>query len=398
MATVLSLTLFLALIGAGMPVSLLSMIWGEISENMIFAASMAGALRAALAFGAVLACIFEGRVREKVGKIDLLIVGMLFEALSLVGYSLSRLFGHLMVWSLLEGFGSGLVLIDVCLILSVCTFRRTALIFTGSPLGIAAGAFVLSFLGERDLSWRTKCQLSGFLILFVTVAVFYLRRRYRLSDFGTKLQKCSGDSTAPGTVQTVLFCGAGLLLGTLEAMTVLWSIAYPASDPDLIGMGISTQGGIILGCLSMAAGRLLAALLPFRKKTKMRLCPLLYLCTEACLSGLAYGGVLSMRAVLAGLMLAGAVLGPLLPLLASRDGEDRDDAGDIYIFEPGCRQVFPAFYLAGWVLITPLTAALTGSGQLDRYPLWLLIGGAVLAVLLFLAGRGLRKNKREAEI
>lgn len=224
MATVLSLTLFLALIGAGMPVSLLSMIWGEISENMIFAASMAGALRAALAFGAVLACIFEGRVREKVGKIDLLIVGMLFEALSLVGYSLSRVFGHLMVWSLLEGFGSGLVLIDVCLILSVCTFRRTALIFTGSPLGIAAGAFVLSFLGERDLSWRTKCQLSGFLILFVTVAVFYLRRRYRLSDFGTKLQKCSGDSTAPGTVQTVLFCGAGLLLGTLEAMTVLWSI------------------------------------------------------------------------------------------------------------------------------------------------------------------------------
>lgn len=414
MAAAFSGTVFLAFYGFGLPVSILSLIWEELSEKMTVAAAFVGVLRALIALGAVISCILSERIRSRLSSLDLAAAGLSVEALGVIGISLSRLFWHLCVWVLVLGAGFGFSLTLLTILVFPEGRKKVEGYFTGTFLGIGTGALLISSLSGRGLSWRTICQAIGIVQICLVVVIFFLRRMaLKRTSFSEALRKwrrgeemrrlnarreiaLSGEDSGTDYIgmylrRVTVSCAAAALSALILLGLSLWPESYRVLSGfrggSLLREILAVTSGGALGCL-------LWRFLPGDTRTLYASSTLLLLGCLIIEQVFLGAGMLTGNLIYLFAFLGGAAEGPIFPALILIDDVRLDRDAELAL-----TGLIPAFYLGSWVLVTPLGQALVGGEAESLFALWLLLLAMLLALCLFYLsdeGRGKRK-KRERQ-
>lgn len=146
MAAAYTITIILALFTGAMPTQILGIIWEQISEGMGIEIPYIAVLRLIGAAGAIIAVILSDRIRGYILARDLIVLATSLEAMSLIGFSMSREFWNIAVWILALGFSAGLSLSLICYLLREVSSGKAGLLFAFSACGIAAGAAVTEYI------------------------------------------------------------------------------------------------------------------------------------------------------------------------------------------------------------------------------------------------------------
>ena len=393
----------LSLFTCMLPAGVLSVIWEPISDNLTVGVPYIAILRVLITAGVIVAAVLSDRIRAYVMIRDIVIGAAALETLALLGFSLSRVFWNLCIWSFCLGFGLGM---GVSLLSRMV--RRTGrhfsqLIFAGSSAGIAAGVWILSQVLARGVGWRTSCQILAVVQAMLCLLQFSLRRKARRNSgemlrkmerernrvrSGRRQEKIRSDGEvderfAPLYFRKVLCCYLVCVLCSILILgTMLWPDAY------LVSAGHSTLSSVrsvMLTAGGLTAGRILAYLIPLPEKVKRILPGVLTVLVCGITAVLVHAGASAVQLSILQFA-AGAAAGPVFPGLILTDDERLDeDAQDSLL----C--LMPAFYFGGWALITPLTQALVGSSQENMYAVWLMAAAAVMTVFIVLSGKRVKR-------
>lgn len=403
MSLAYGIVLILMFFTGALPLSIFSVIWNAVSVNMTVGVLYVGILRTLIVLGAVLASVLSDRMRRSFSGRELIIAGLCLEGVSLIGFSLSRVFWHLCIWTVVLGFGIGMSLTLLCFLAAFFSGRVACLLFAGSSCGIAAGALLLDTMLGQEGSWRGACQTLGFCMVVLTMAIFLVRRsichktgteeylherklelerrRDRQSIISRRTEPDSSaiEKSVAGRFAAV-YVAAGM--SSFFGMSAcLWPESYRALS-GIEGRGI--VGGIAAVSLAITAGRALSAVFALRRKVTVFLSTALLTAAAAAECILMCTGTLSDGWLLFFQIMEGAGIGPLLPSFVLMDYSGFDHESFVKL-----RNLIPSFYLAGWILITPVTQAMVKSGQTDHFAVWSLTAALVLgaAVLLLFCGK-----------
>lgn len=389
----------LALFGGALPLGVFSVIWDQMSENMTVGIPYIAILRLLLALGAVAAVILAQRLRRLPVVLDLVIASLALEAMCLFGFSLSRVFWHLAVWTVLLGFGVGMSLALMSLRLAGSEEWKVNLVFAAAGVGTLTGTGLMARVLNLGRSWHTACQFLAILQILIFLSLFLLRRvglrsmeqtvRARVREKMRRREekgRALDGKRAPEQVRSAflvrLVCayGAAALSCVLLLAACLWPSGVLA---ELERAGAkSGAGSAAVRCIlwmgaGFAAGGLIAGLLRWKKRTAWAAG-----CAVSCLF-LCAAAVLLERGTASALQLQGVALccgagqsTVLAQLLLTDDARLDEDAVS------SLTELIPAFFLGGWAVITPMTQLLFRSGNGHRFALWMLLFLAVQALLL----------------
>lgn len=374
MTVVYLLFSILSLFACMLPAGVFSVIWEPISENLTVGVPYIAILRMLLAAGAVVSAVLSDRIRRYPLFRDIVIGSTALEALTLVGFSLSRVFWNLCLWSFCLGVGIGMEVCLLCRVIRCFGNRKAAVPFAGGALGAAAGVWILSQVFAQGGGWRTACQILAVAQVLLCLLQFSMRHR------------CSADPEAvygknriqADSVRLICCYPACALCSVLIFGAILW----PQTCLAVSGGGtIDPAVSVMIVCSGLACGRLLYRILPGAERVRCLL--FVVFCAAALM--IAYFRMRSGISVF-GLELlqfsVGVGAGPVMPwLIASRDERFDPDSQDSLF------GLLPAFYFGSWAVITPLTQALVGSSQESGFSLWLLAADAVMAVCLVFGGK-----------
>lgn len=399
-----NVTIYLAFLAAGLPAGIYSIIWDGISENLMAAVPYVGLVRSLIAAGGILACTLCGKwAKRRERWLDLSLAGVSLEAMAVIGLSLSRLFWHLLFWSLLLGLGLGTSLTFLYLLALGRGKETLPVLLSGTPAGCLIGTLLLDWGMEGAGSWRAACQVLGLTEILVGALAFLLRKTYlRRKEVRRKLEeeerKRQRDRDRSGRelltdqadleragrqylTKAACCCGAALLMGVLVACLVTWPQTYRVAETGANRQ--ITDLSLVLVTLGLALGRVLAKCFPLTRR-RMQVLSLaalgiLLLLEQVLISrdGLTNQGILTFQ------LLAGVGIGPILPSLLSLD-DVRLDPED----ERGVLSLLPAFELGAYLLVTPLAQALVGGGQERFFPGWLLLITAACGCFLLASSKG----------
>lgn len=126
MAVTYFIAVTLALFAGALPAQILGVIWASIQESMTVEIPYIALLRLLGCAGAIAAVILSERIRGYILARDLIVGAIALEALSLIGFSLSREFWNLCVWITALGFSAGLCLALISYLIRERGSRRQA--------------------------------------------------------------------------------------------------------------------------------------------------------------------------------------------------------------------------------------------------------------------------------
>ncbi len=406
---VIGLTFF----AAALPLTVLSVIWDEISVNLTVGIPYVSILRTLLVAGAVLACIICDRLKGKRFALDMAIVALNIEAVGMVAFSMSRVFWNLALWSFVLGFGFGMSLTLLCLGVVYFSERRVMLYFVFSSMGALFGTLILDTVSNSGHSWRTSCQLLALFQIMLSLLLFFLFRSQPMKKRGTEQIQERGreylrrrererrgkekeDGPADSRLENRYFLqvGAGYLAAALCGFLILAAAMLPQSYlVEMTGAFFSSDRTLIYGILLVAAGtalgRFLASLFNPRSEFLYAVCCALLILILVVSAILLRDSTVSAAYVFSTQFLSGIALGPIFPQLLMIDDVrlDRDAENSLIALLPAC-------YMASLCLITPVAQALAGGGRSSSYALWMLAGAVLMALDLFMLCR-LRGKKRD---
>ena len=403
MTAVYLLFTILSLFACMLPVGVFSVIWEQVTSNMTVGVPYIAIIRMLIAAGVIIAVVLSDRIRAYEVTRDIVIGSTALEALSLLGFSLSRVFWNLCVWSVCLGFGLGMGVSLLCRMLRRYGGRYTEIVFAGGAGGILAGAWILSQVLARGGGWRTSCQILAVVQVLLCLLQFSLRRR-RLRDSVETLRKMKREKnrersdrrqkrirnegevderSAPAYFRKLTCCYLSSTLCSLLIFgTVLWPEAYLVSSG---GGTISSVRAIMTVCAGLAAVRLASGLIPVSGRKKALLFGVFTVAVTGIAAALTRFGTTVFQLELLQFA-AGFGTGPILPNLIAIEDERLDEEAQDSLFG-----LLPAFYFGSWALITPLTQALVGSSGEDMFALWLLVIAAVMTICLAGAGKQVKR-------
>ncbi|HCI73185.1 MAG TPA: hypothetical protein DHV42_01420 [Lachnospiraceae bacterium] len=374
-AYIVSVTL--ALFAGALPAQILGLVWEMVCSQMELEIPYIALLRLLGAVGAIAAVILSDKIRGYILVRDLMVGAVALEALSLIGFSLSRVFWNLGLWVTALGFSMGMCFSLICYLLRETYSRKTSLLFSCSPLGAMAGTFLVSWFLSHGRSWRAACQgLAIFQILLCMV--IFLLRRILLRDFAVILrkrrkeagilrqrrreqlirEKGEPDERAQDAylVKLLFLYGAALCCGLLLLSAVHLTFSAQVASGDL---SANLADSILMVCAGMALGRILVH---FTAKSSRRAWAAGTILAAACLAfgcGAAWAG--KTWTALPHVIRFGTGLGAgmIFPNLIQTEDERFDDEA-----QTAMAGLLPAFYLGGEALITPFVQSMRGAREM----------------------------------
>ena len=403
----------LVFFAAALPVSILSVIWDEISVNLTVGVPYVAILRALIVLGAAVACILCEKLKERQYVLDLVVIAVCMEALSLIGFSLSRVFWNLALWAVVLGAGMGMSLTLLCMAVVRLSTARVMLLFTGSAAGVFAGAFLLDRGIRSGHSWRTSCQFLAIFQILLSLLLFLIlrmairkkhsvrfleerRREYLRRRESDRKEQTGQDAGAEDRIEQnyLLRMGAAYLAAGLTGFLLLAGALWPQNYLVTVSeAGITdssfTVYGILLTAAGVLCGRAAAAAARLRSGLLHAICSSLLILVLLLELILQRDSIPSQTVLFACQFLTGAALGPVFPQLILIDDVrlDRDA-------ENSFTSLLPAFYLSSILVITPVSRALAGSGSAGHFALWMLAGAVVLAGALLAVSKTLPRESR----
>ena len=398
MAVTYYISVTLALFAGALPAQILGVIWEMIGESMTVEIPYIALLRLLGSAGAVAAVILSDRIRGYILARDLIVGAVALEAMSLIGFSMSREFWNLAVWITALGFSLGLCMTLICYLLRGTWSKKTSLLFAASACGMGAGVFFVQYTLSLGRSWRTACQGLAILQVVLCMSVFLLRRtllrdvavilKKQKRERGIQRQKRAEELIRKkGSVDErfeeawlirLLFLygsavSCGLLL--LSAAHLTYS-AQAAQQNPAADLAVS----VLTVCAGMAAGRIVIGFLRINAR-------------RACLAG----SVLS-TAVLAVCFImvqtgqtadwivlpvragCGFGAGMIFPNLIQLDDERFDEEA-----QTGMAGLIPAFYFGADAMITPFVQSISRSFTMSACTLAMLALSCCMGLCIILA-------------
>ena len=395
MAVTYYFSVTLALFAGVLPAQILGVIWEPICESMNVDIPYIALLRLLASAGAVFAVILSDRIRGYILARDLIVGAIALEAMSLIGFSLSREFWNLAVWITALGFCMGLCVTLICYLLRGTWSRNISLLFVCSPLGSAAGVYFVRYILQLGRSWHTACQGLAIFQIILCMSVFLLRRTI-LRDLAAIVQKQKrkmdilrqkrreelirekGDPDERyeeiWLIRLLFLYGAAVCCGLLLLSAVHLTYSVQALQETTGG---DLAWSVLCVCGGMAAGRVAAGLLKKNARVSCRIGLICSLCvlvpgTVAAWSG--HAGFVFLLFVRIG---TGFGAGMIFPNLIQMDDERFDD--DV---QTGMAGLIPAFYFGADAMITPFVQSMSQSFDMR-------ISTAAMLVLACLMGGGL---------
>ena len=374
MAVAYYISVTLALFAGTLPAQVLGVIWEPIGASIPVEIPYIALLRLLGGAGAVVAVILSDRIRGYILARDFIVGAIALEAVSLIGFSLSREFWNLAVWITALGFSGGLCLTLICYLLRETWSKKTGMLFASSACGAAAGVYLVSRILSMGRSWRTACQTLAIVQIVLCLSVFFLRRTL-LRDVAVILKKQKKEMEMlrfrrreklirengevderyedAWLIRLLFLYGSAVCCGLLllSAIHLTYSVQVTQSDPSA-----DLTLAVLMVCGGMAAGRVLIFIL----KRNVR---------SVCVIGAACSlGSLAVSAILARMGQDGAVVwfivrfgtgfgaGMIFPYLIQLDDERVDHEAQICM-----TGLIPAFYLGADAMITPFVQSMSQS-------------------------------------
>lgn len=406
MAVAFYVSVTLALFAGALPAQILGVVWEMIQSGMSVEIPYIAILRLLGGAGAIVAVILSDKIRGYILARDLIVGAVALEAMSLIGFSMSREFWNLGVWITALGFSVGLCFTLICYLIRETYSRMTSLLFVSSALGTASGAALVNFILSLGRSWRTACQILAVFQIILCLVIFLLRRilmrdvaailRKRRKEAGIERQRRRQilirergevDERSEGVylIRLMLLYGAssccGLLL--LSAIHLTYSAQISAGD---LSANLTTC--IVTVCGGMAAGRVAVHFL--KKNTKWTwgigtIVALAFLIPGCVAAWTGHFGTIVWFFLRFG---AGSGAGMIFPNLIQAEDERFDDEA-----QTAMTGLLPAFYLGVETVITPFVQSMAGINKVAVCASAMLALAVCMGICLALASARFKRRQ-----
>ncbi len=405
MAAAYIVSIILALFSGAMPVQVLGIAWEQISEGMGIEIPYIAILRLAGAAGAIAAVILSDRIRGYILARDLIVGAIALEAMSLIGFSMSREFWNIVIWILALGFAAGLCLSLICYLLREVSSKKAGLLFTCSAAGIAAGTLIVGYVISIGHSWRTAFQILAIVQIVLCMTIFFLRRTL-MKDVATLIrkqrrqsevsraqrreqlirEKGEVDERLEGAVLARLMCVYGAALGCalllLSAVHLTFSAQVSEGEESF-----RLTYSILTVCGGMAAGRITGFLLKKNGRGAWGTgSAVLIICLGAC-AGAAWAGYSGPVFYTVMRLGTGFGAGMIFPNLIQTEDERFDSET-----QTAMAGLIPAFYLGADAMITPFVQSMSGAPKSAICASTMFVLSCFMAVLLAVAASRVKQR------
>lgn len=398
MAVTYYISVILALFAGTLPVQITCVIWESLCESMSVEIPYIALLRLLGGAGAIVAVILSDRIRGYILARDLIVGAIALEAMSLIGFSMSREFWNLGVWITALGFSVGLCLTLICYLLRGTYSKRTSFLFAFSAFGIASGVFLVWYLLSQGRSWRSACQGLAILQIILCMSVFLLRRTL-LRDVAALLKKRKKEarilrqrrreklirergevderSGEAYLVRLLFLYGSALCCALLLLSAIHLTYSAQVNQGDV---SADLTLSILTVCGGMAAGRIGIGFLKKSTRSVWAIGSVLTLavlipCTAAAWLGCT-GGVIPFLVRFG----TGCGAGVIFPNLIQAEDERFDDEA-----QTSMAGLIPAFYLGADCVITPLTQSMSPAAGMKTCTSVMLTLACCMGICLALA-------------
>ncbi len=174
MISMLLAIIYLAFISLGLPDSLLGSAWPIMHTELSAPLSVAGIITMIIAAGTIVSSLLSDRLTRKFGASLVTAVSVLLTAVALFGFSVSKSFFTLCLWSIPYGLGAGAV--DAALNNYVAlhfSSRHMSWLHCFWGVGASISPYIMSYCLTGGLGWR-KGYFSVSLIQIVISAILFI--------------------------------------------------------------------------------------------------------------------------------------------------------------------------------------------------------------------------------
>ena len=154
-ATLLLVVIYIAFMGLGVPDSLFGAAWPAIYRDLNVPVGWASIISVMMAAGTVVSSLNAARVAQRFGTAKVTLVSTLLAAIAMLGFSVSRHFALLIVFSLPIGFGAGAI--DVVLNNYVALhYKASHMNFMQCcyGIGVAVSPYLMSMALSKAANWN----------------------------------------------------------------------------------------------------------------------------------------------------------------------------------------------------------------------------------------------------
>lgn len=231
MFSLLLAIIYLAFISLGLPDSLLGSAWPVMYEQFGVPLSYAGIVTMIISGGTIVSSLLSDRLTRKFGAGLVTAVSVLMTALALFGFSASRSYIFLCIWSIPYGLGAGAV--DAALNNYVALHyasRHMSWLHCFWGVGAAISPYIMSFSLARNLNWPLGFKIVAIIQIVFTAVLFITLPLWK------RQAKINGQSTVEARhltiMQAVKIRGVKYILiaffatVALETTAGLWASSY----------------------------------------------------------------------------------------------------------------------------------------------------------------------------
>ena len=330
MVHLLVIIIYLSFISLGLPDGLLGAAWPTMYPAFGVAVSYAGIVSMIICFCTIISSLLSDRLNRSLGTGKITAISVAMTAAALFGFSISRCFWEICLWSIPYGLGAGSV--DASLNNYVAlhyTSRHMSWLHCMWGLGAATGPYAMGFVLSGGYHWSMGYQCIGILQILLTALLFFSLPLWKRSSQGNSHPGQGKDVLSlreifaiPGVKQIMVtfFCYCAL-----EQTAALWASSYL-----VLYKGIASETAAYFASLffiGITLGRGINGFLTFkfRDSQLIRLgCGIIALGITAMLLPL------GQKFSLAGLILVGLGCAPIYPSIIHSTpdhfGEDRSQA------------------------------------------------------------------------
>lgn len=172
MATILLIVIYIAFMGMGVPDSLFGAAWPAIYRELGVPVGWASIISVIIAIGTITSSLNAARVAQKYGTAKVTLISTLMTAVSILGFSVSKSFIWLIVFSIPIGFGAGAI--DVVLNNYVALhYKASHINFMQCcyGIGVSLSPYFMSKALEKTADWRQGYFTTFWLQAGITLVV-----------------------------------------------------------------------------------------------------------------------------------------------------------------------------------------------------------------------------------
>ena len=228
MVHLLLVIIYLSFVSLGLPDALLGAAWPIMSQEFSVPVSYAGGISLIIAIGTVISSLQADRLMKWLGPGKVTAISAAVTALAIFGFSVSREYWQLCLWSIPYGLGAGSV--DASLNNYVAVYyasRHMSWLHCMWGLGASIGPYIMGIALTGGMGWNMGYGMITVIQLLLCVAIVFSlplwKKGSEEKEAAGKPLTMAGILKIPGAKEVMLafFCYCAL-----EQTCILWGSSY----------------------------------------------------------------------------------------------------------------------------------------------------------------------------